>query len=67
MRLDLPEPDTPVMLVNLPSGKFTVTFFRLFPVAPINVKKIPEPFRRLFLIFIPVFPVKYYPVSEFLL
>ena len=31
---DLPEPDTPVMQVKVPSGKRALTSFRLFIVAP---------------------------------
>ena len=64
IRLDLPEPDTPVMLVNFPNGNFTVTFFKLFPVAPIKVNNFPLPFRRLFCTLILACPVKYFPVSE---
>ncbi len=32
--VDLPEPDTPVTQVNRPTGKSTLTDFRLWPVAP---------------------------------
>jgi hypothetical protein len=33
-RVDLPEPDTPVTQVSRPTGKSTLTFFRLLPLAP---------------------------------
>jgi hypothetical protein len=29
VKLDLPDPDTPVMQQNVPSGMLAVTFFRL--------------------------------------
>ena len=32
--VDLPEPETPVTQVNSPTGKETLTSFRLLPVAP---------------------------------
>ncbi|MCY1556528.1 hypothetical protein D9M68_932850 [compost metagenome] len=32
--VDLPEPETPVTQVSRPTGKATLTFFRLLPVAP---------------------------------
>src|SRR5690606_22358956 len=34
IRVDLPEPDTPVIQVNRPKGISSVTLFRLLPVAP---------------------------------
>ena len=35
VKVDLPPPDTPVMQVKTPPGISPVTFFRLFPVAPL--------------------------------
>ena len=34
INVDFPEPDTPVIQVNTPSGIFTFMFFRLFCSAP---------------------------------
>src|SRR5690606_20992293 len=34
IKVDLPEPDTPVIQVNRPKGISRVTLFRLLPVAP---------------------------------
>ena len=34
IKVDLPEPDTPVIQVNKPTGIFKLTFFRLLPFAP---------------------------------
>ena len=33
-KVDLPEPLTPVIKVNVPSGIFRSTFIRLLPLAP---------------------------------
>src|SRR5690606_41466607 len=35
IRVDLPEPDTPVIAVNRPAGIDRSTFFRLLPLAPL--------------------------------
>ena len=35
INVDFPEPDTPVTDINLPKGKFTVKFFKLFSFAPL--------------------------------
>ncbi len=43
---DLPEPLTPVTQVKVPSGNFTVTFWRLLAVAPWTVTNLPLPLRR---------------------
>lgn len=43
IRLDLPLPETPVIPINLLSGKLTVRFFRLCPLAPIIVMFLPLP------------------------
>lgn len=34
INVDFPEPETPVTQLNSPSGNFTLTFFKLFCVAP---------------------------------
>src|SRR5262249_59998469 len=46
MRVLLPEPETPVTAMKVPSGKVTETFFRLLPVAPRRVSFLPLPLRR---------------------
>jgi len=46
VKLDLPEPETPVMQVKVPSGIEAVTFFRLLAVAPLRVSFLPVPLRR---------------------
>ena len=46
MRLDLPEPEMPVTQINSPSGNFTSIFRRLFSRAPLTVRKLPLPVRR---------------------
>ena len=46
VKLDLPEPETPVMQVNVPSGMEAVTFLRLLAVAPERVSCFPVPLRR---------------------
>ena len=38
MSVDFPEPETPVIQVKTPTGSSSVTSFKLFPVAPINLK-----------------------------
>ena len=47
VKLDLPEPDTPVMQVKVPSGIDAVTLWRLLAVAPWTVSFLPVPLRRL--------------------
>ena len=44
--VDLPEPDTPVTQVNVPSGIFTGMPFRLCSRGLWIVMKCPLPFRR---------------------
>ena len=39
--VDLPEPETPVTATNVPSGKLTSMFFRLFSRAPWTVSSRP--------------------------
>ena len=46
VRLDLPEPLTPVTQVKVPSGNSTVTSARLLAVAPLTVTNLPLPLRR---------------------
>ena len=41
MSVDLPEPDTPVTQTNRPTGRCSVTFCRLLPVAPVIVSSRP--------------------------
>ena len=38
---DLPEPDTPVIVVKQPSGIFTLAFFRLLCAAPLISSHFP--------------------------
>ncbi len=38
IRVDFQPPETPVSQVNVPSGIDAVTFFRLFPVAPLMTR-----------------------------
>ncbi len=46
VKLDLPDPDTPVTQVKVPSGMLAVTFCRLFARAPWTVSLCPLPLRR---------------------
>ena len=62
---DLPDPDTPVTQVNVPSGMAASTFFRLFSDAPITRRKFPFPFRRSAGTAIFRFPERYWPVRLF--
>ena len=48
VKLDLPEPETPVMQVKVPSGIAAVTFCRLLARAPWTVSLRPLPLRRFF-------------------
>ena len=45
IRVDFPEPDTPVTTVKVPSGNFTDRFFRLCSDAPVISKTLPLPAR----------------------
>ena len=47
VKLDLPDPDTPVMQVKVPSGIEAVMLRRLLAVAPWTVSFLPVPLRRL--------------------
>ena len=46
IKVDLPEPDTPVMHVNVPSFTSIPTFLRLCSVTPVNFMENPFPLRR---------------------
>ena len=46
MKLDLPDPETPVTQVKVPSGMLAVTPVRLFAVALWTVSYLPLPLRR---------------------
>ncbi len=46
VKLDLPDPLTPVMQVKVPSGMLAVTLLRLFARAPWTVIWWPLPLRR---------------------
>ena len=63
-RLDLPEPETPVTAMNLPSGNSTSIFFRLFSCAPKTVSFLPLPALRFSGTGILRFPLKYIPVID---
>ena len=40
IKVDLPLPETPVTHVNVPTGIFKLTFFKLLPLAPlISIKR----------------------------
>ena len=41
INVDLPLPDTPVTQVNVPTGIFKLTFFKLFPLAPLISINLP--------------------------
>jgi hypothetical protein len=64
IRLDLPLPETPVIAINLLSGKSTVRFFRLCPLAPIIVKFLPLPVLGSSFGVNFFFPLKYWQVSD---
>ena len=60
----LPLPDTPVTQMNLPRGKSTLIFLRLFSVHPVSFILLPFPFLLLFGISIFSLPLKYLPVID---
>jgi hypothetical protein len=47
VKLDLPEPETPVMQVKVPSGMLAVTPVQVVGAAPWTVSFLPLPLRRL--------------------
>ena len=59
----LPLPDTPVTHMNLPSGNLTLTFFKLFSLAPTISKYFLLPFLLFLGTSILSSPVKYLPVK----
>ena len=67
MRVDLPEPETPVTPMSVPSGKSTVTFFRLLPFAPTMRSTFPLPSRRTVGTAMRRFPLRYSAVRVLLL
>jgi len=46
IKVDLPEPETPVMATNRPNGICTSIFFKLCSLAPITDKLLPLPTRN---------------------
>src|SRR3972149_6441566 len=67
IRVDLPEPETPVTTTNEPRGMCTSFFLRLFPRAQRSLIKLPLAPRLSEGIGIPRRPDKYCPVIENLL
>ena len=65
IRVDFPEPETPVTHVNTPSGILTFIFFKLFSSAPIISIDFPFDFLLFFGTKIFLLPLKYCPVIEF--
>src|SRR3989442_1187504 len=63
-RVDLPEPETPVITVSMPSGRGTSMFFRLFACAPRTVMGLPFGQRRFSGMGIFNSRAKYRPVSK---
>ena len=41
IKVDFPLPETPVTQVKVPTGIFRLTFFRLFPLAPLISINLP--------------------------
>src|SRR4051812_26791071 len=62
MRLLLPLPLTPVTQINLPNGKSTLTFFKLWPVHPFKVIFFSFTFFRGFWTLIFFFSVMFFAV-----
>ena len=62
--MDFPEPETPVMHVNVPKGISMFTFFKLLPLAPFSCMLLPFPFLRSFGIYIFILLDKYFAVVE---
>ena len=59
MRVDFPEPDTPVTQVNVPSGIDTAMFFKLCSLTPLMRRLCEFPVRRLSGIAMVKVPAKY--------
>src|SRR5690606_18175590 len=65
IRVDLPEPDTPVMQVDTPMGMSRSTLRRLLPLAPLMVRRFfVSPGRRLAGMAMAFLPDRYWPVIE---
>ena len=64
IRVDFPDPLTPVMQINFPSGILRFTFFKLFPFAPFKVINFQLPSLRESGTEIALFPERYSPVIE---
>ena len=64
IKVDFPEPETPVKTVILPSGISISRFFKLFLWAFFTCKNSPLPSRNLSGIGINLSPDKYFPVKE---
>jgi len=62
INVDLPEPETPVTRVIVPSGIFTLIFFKLFSLAPFISRYFLFPFLRFSDSSIFSIPFKYLPV-----
>jgi len=60
----LPLPETPVITTKSPSGIFKFIFFKLFPLAPYNVKKNLEGFLLVIGIGIYNSPRRYLAVND---
>ena len=65
IKVDLPDPETPVTTTNPPSGIVTVRFWRLFPFAPFKSKDLSVRERRSFGILSPRSPRRYVAVKLF--
>ena len=65
IKVDLPEPDTPVMQIIFPKGIETLMPFKLFAVAFTILSDLPFPARLFFGTSICLRPERYCPVSDF--
>ena len=65
IKVDLPDPLTPVTNVKVPKGKLVFTFFKVFPVAPLISIDKPLPFLRYVGTAMAFLPAKYKAVSDF--
>ena len=65
IKVDLPDPLTPVTNVKVPRGKLACTFFKVLPVAPLISIDRPLPFRRSVGTAMAFLPAKYKAVSDF--
>ena len=67
IKVDFPEPETPVTAMNFPRGKRTVMSCKLFSLAPVISIERPFPERRSVGTGILRLPDKYWPVMDLLL